>query len=222
MGKHGLSRTRIYKRWRGMMDRCSCQNTKDYERYGGRGITVCEEWQNDFMAFYRWSMENGYREELDERGRNKLSLDREDNDKGYSPDNCRWTDRTTQQRNTRIHSTNKTGERGVHIVTDRNGNTRYKAVMRYGNKRKSNFIGYYDTLQEAATARKQAEIDYWQNGKPYTDELSKNNTSGVKGVSYSKDMKKWQAYITRNYKKVNLGFYDTIAEAAEARRQAEI
>ena len=52
-----------------------------YENYGGRGITVCDEWKEDFMAFYEWSMQNGYAD--------NLTLDIKDNDKGYSPDNCR-------------------------------------------------------------------------------------------------------------------------------------
>ena len=68
-------------------------------RYGGRGILICDSWNEDFTEFYKWSMENGYFEEL--------SIDRIDNDKGYSPDNCRWA-------TVKVQSNNR---RNVHLVT---------------------------------------------------------------------------------------------------------
>ena len=85
--KHGLSCSRLYHIWHGMRDRCYLSSNPSYGNYGGRGITVCEEWKNNFQAFYDWAMANGYREDL--------SIDRIDNDKGYSPENCRWA--TVQQ-----------------------------------------------------------------------------------------------------------------------------
>ena len=75
-----------------MKDRCLNPNYHSYSRYGGRGITICDEWINDSNAFERWAVSNGYSDEL--------SIDRIDNDKGYSPDNCRWVDKITQQNNT--------------------------------------------------------------------------------------------------------------------------
>ncbi|AMQ06766.1 hypothetical protein [Sporosarcina psychrophila] len=85
---HGLSGARIYGIWRSMKARC---NDKEEERYGGRGIRVCEEWQK-FEEFYKWSMENGYDKEL--------SIDRIDNDGNYEPGNCRWTTDIVQLNNT--------------------------------------------------------------------------------------------------------------------------
>lgn len=79
--------------YRNMKTRCYNQNSPDYNNYGRRRITVCKEWLNDSKAFFTWSYANGYRE--------GLSLDRIDNNKGYSPDNCRWTTRKIQQNNTR-------------------------------------------------------------------------------------------------------------------------
>lgn len=88
---HGLRHTRIYSIWCGMKKRCYNPAEKSYTRYGAKGITVCEEWLHDFMAFYKWSMDNGYTD--------KLTIDRIDNSKGYSPDNCRWITHAEQQRN---------------------------------------------------------------------------------------------------------------------------
>lgn len=89
--KHGKTNTRLYNIWSAMKHRCYNENDNHYLSYGGRGIKVCDEWLNDFQAFYNWSMNNGYKE--------NLSIDRINNDKGYSPYNCRWADVETQTNN---------------------------------------------------------------------------------------------------------------------------
>lgn len=89
--KHKMSHTRPYVIWQGMKSRCYNHNDSRYDRYGGRGVTVCDEWRDDFTAFYEWALKNGYED--------NLTIDRIDNDKGYSPDNCRWADTETQCRN---------------------------------------------------------------------------------------------------------------------------
>lgn len=73
---------RIYNIWSGMKARCNNPNNPAYYRYGGRGIKVCMEWENSFGAFYAWAMAHGYTDEL--------TIDRINNDRGYSPDNCQW------------------------------------------------------------------------------------------------------------------------------------
>lgn len=105
--KHGMCGTRIYSIYSHMIERCTSKNTQRYARYAGRGITVCEEWSDfdtGFKSFYDWSMKNGYDE--------KLTIDRIDNDGGYSPKNCRWVDIKTQ-------SNNKSNNRIVEYMGER-------------------------------------------------------------------------------------------------------
>lgn len=103
ISKHNQSGTRIYEIWAGMKKRTTNANRKDFKYYGERGVEVCSEWENDFEAFYGWALQNGYA--------NNLTLDRKDNNKGYSPDNCRWISQKEQcnnKRNNRIISYNRT------------------------------------------------------------------------------------------------------------------
>lgn len=89
--KHGEAHTRLFYTWVGMRDRCNNPRNKRYENYGGRGITVCEEWENSYEAFAKWARENGYAD--------NLTIDRIDVDGNYEPSNCRWADLKTQMRN---------------------------------------------------------------------------------------------------------------------------
>ena len=115
----------LYNTWDRMKCRCSNPNEKHYHRYGGRGITVCKRWLDDFWNFV---------EDMGERPEG-LTLDRIDNDKGYSPDNCRWATRKAQSANT-IRRTNAKG------IVLRKDTGKWLARVRHSGKQL--LIGNYD------------------------------------------------------------------------------
>ncbi len=138
---HKLSYTKLYRIFATLKDRVLNSKNKHYINYGGRGITICKEWKNDFMSFYNWAMLNGYEE-------NKgISIDRIDNDGNYCPENCRWTTSIVQNRNKRIRKDNTSGYKGVSYFKDGN---KYKVVITI-NKEKIH-LGYFSTAEEGAIA----------------------------------------------------------------------
>ena len=137
--KHGLRRHPLYAIWKSMRSRCNNPNEISYKNYGGRGITICEEW-NDFTVFMEWAESHGYVPDIG------LTIDRIDNDKGYSPENCRWVDRLINNTNQRKRKDNSTGYRGV---------SRRKTwfLWQLGYKGKSYGKCGFPTAKEAALAR---------------------------------------------------------------------
>ena len=91
--KHGLSHTKLHRVWWGMIERCYHEDHKSFSDYGGRGITVCEEWRNSFQVFHDWAIANGYKE--------GLCIDRIDCNGNYEPYNCRWVTQSQNARNRR-------------------------------------------------------------------------------------------------------------------------
>ena len=137
---HGLTSHRFYKTWVGMLHRCNNPKIKAYKNYGGRGITVCEEWL-DVRNFVDWAEKTypnieGY------------TLDRIDNDKGYSPENCRWVDRATQGLNQRMKKNNTSGYVGI---CWNNKNNNWMAKIKSGDF--FIYIGSFHAKEEAVLAR---------------------------------------------------------------------
>ena len=137
---HGLGSNRFYGTWYAMLQRCTNTMRQSYKNYGARGIVVCEEWQ-DVTNFVAWA-------ESTHPNIEGYTLDRIDNDKGYSPENCTWSDKTTQAINQRRMKNNKSGYVGViwHIR-----NKKWGAYIGVNKILKQ--IGSFLTIEEAVQAR---------------------------------------------------------------------
>lgn len=140
---------RISGIWRQMNYRCYNPKAENYQRYGGKGVTVCDEWRNDFNSFLHWALSNGYED--------GLTLDRIDSSKPYSPENCRWATYFTQEQNKGASNRSSTGIRGVYKY-----DKYYKVEITRDKNRK--FIGRFKTLKEAIEARERAEQIYEATG----------------------------------------------------------
>lgn len=127
--KHGLLKSRLYGIWVGMKNRCYNINSTYYKNYGGRGITICDDWHYDFISFYNWSIANGYSDDL--------SIDRIDVNGNYEPSNCRWVTDKVQGRNRRnniyitYNDVTKTLAEWAEL-TGINYNTLYHRIHYYG------------------------------------------------------------------------------------------
>lgn len=96
--EHGMTGKRLYNVWQGMKQRCYYSKHTHYKYYGGRGITVCKEWKNDFNNFYEWAIQNGYDKNAK---RSECTIDRIDVNGNYEPNNCRWVSQSIQNMNKR-------------------------------------------------------------------------------------------------------------------------
>ncbi len=141
--KHGLRNHKLYDVWDAMRRRCYSEKSQEFNRYGERGITVCQEWLDSFVSFYTWSLNNGYED--------GLYIDRKDNDIGYNETNCRFVTPTTSSRNTRkIYRHNTSGYRGVSWDKCKN-----KWMSNITVDKKFKFLGYFDNPEDASECRLQ-------------------------------------------------------------------
>ena len=137
---HGLKSNRFYNTWNHMVGRCNNPKNSSYKNYGGRGIAVCEEWL-DVRNFIAWC-------EMTHPNIEGVSLDRIDNDKGYSPENCRWADRVTQAVNRRKMRNNTSGFVGIYWNKD---SKKWDAKIGVNNKLVN--IGKFPLIENAIEAR---------------------------------------------------------------------
>lgn len=146
--KHGDNDTRLYRIWKGMRARCNCSSNHKYPRYGGRGITICQDW-NDFLVFKDWAIRSGYDD--------TLSIDRIDNDGNYEPNNCRWATSKEQSNNRgyRVDTTiiTKDGETHSLIEWSEILGIKYKTLI----ERKRRGYTVEDLLQPVNKRRKKYE-----------------------------------------------------------------
>lgn len=142
---HGLYNSRLYRIFYAIHQRCDNKNDSKYQYYGGRGISVCDEWsgKNGFISFYEWSMQNGYKE--------NLTIDRIDNSKGYAPCNCRWATRSEQSENMR---------RTIRIYVDGKSITLREASKKYGVNRETIYNRIKSGWSEEIAAKTPTQTKY--------------------------------------------------------------
>tara|TARA_R110000851_G_scaffold88070_15_gene192216 strand:- start:2614 stop:3246 length:633 start_codon:yes stop_codon:yes gene_type:complete len=148
---HGDNNTnsRLHVSWSNMKRRCINPTDKEIISYRDKGISICSDWLN-YSLFKEWAMDNGYND--------KLTIDRVDNTKGYSPDNCRFANYSTQNANKGITNKNKSGFIGV----SKSG-SRFRSYIDWEYKRVE--LGLYDTAIEASVVRDSYVIE---NNLPHT------------------------------------------------------
>lgn len=144
--KHGGWKNASYNTWRAMIRRCTKPQDKDYKRYGGIGITVCDRW----LSYVNFVADMG--EPIGDE-----TLDRINVYGNYEPSNCRWAGIKVQNRNVKIRANSKTGVIGVSITHT----GKYMAKVTVGKK--AYYSKCFNTIEEAAIARKELEAKYWSN-----------------------------------------------------------
>lgn len=157
---------RIKRIWRHMKRRCYNENDEKYNIYGGRGITICDEWLNDFNSFKEWALKNGYAEDL--------TIDRIDVNGNYYPENCRWATLIEQNNNrrTNIHYTH-------------NGET----------KTLTDWARYLGVVEGTVISRYKKGVREYSELFRKSDYYEATNQSGVRGISWDTQANKWKVRI---------------------------
>jgi hypothetical protein len=145
--RHGLRKVSEYNVWAAIKQRCFNPKCKSYPIYGGRGITMCDDWRNSMQQFYEDMGPRPY----------GTTIDRIDVNGNYEPGNCRWATPKAQARNIRVQKNNLTGVKGVGF--NKASGKYWARIMTDG---KSKLIGYFSQLEDARQARLKAETELWQ------------------------------------------------------------
>lgn len=141
---------RLYHAWSEMHRRCSTDSPQNSNYYHGRGISVCNQW-NDFGTFAVWAVSNGYKPGLE--------IDRIDSAGDYCPSNCRWVSHKTNSRNRNARKNNRTGYPGISQRKMKSGRVVYRVTISSDNGRVN--VGTFSTYEEAYSARRAAELYHW-------------------------------------------------------------
>lgn len=190
---HGMTNHPLYKIWVGMIARCTYPSQSQYKDYGGREIKVCEEWKNDFQIFADWAISNGWK--------SGLTIDRKDNSKGYSSENCKISTYKEQNNNKRSNV----------LVTAFNET---KTLMEWSedNRCEPDYRALRDRIQKLG----------WEAEKAITTparDIDRSVPAPYTGVSYIKQSGKWKSYVTQNGKRITIGHFVTAEEANKARQK---
>jgi hypothetical protein len=157
--KHGMSNTSVYNIWATMKARCTNPNSESYSDYGGRGITVCDKWLESFENFYA---------DMGDKPFEDASIERLDFNKGYSPENCVWADKTTQMFNRRKFKNTTSEYIGVHY--DSGKNKPWRATLKKHGE--VVYLASFYTEIEAAEAYDEACLKYYGVRKNFPDKLN--------------------------------------------------
>lgn len=176
-GTHKKTGHRIHNIWLSMKDRCYNKNSKDYCNYGERGISICDEWLNDFMSFYNWAYDNKYDD--------NLTIDRIDVNGNYEPSNCRWATPEEQSNNTRINNLIEiNGEvKSLSQWARISGVTRQTIQRRYDKGIRGD-----DLLSPVVIVKAE-----YQSGVPY--------------IKWDKKKRRWRTELKLNDKKYFIGYF---------------
>jgi hypothetical protein len=147
---HGDTGTRLHNIWKNMKARCYNKHNPSYKDYGAKGVVICEEWLNNYSNFKAWADSHNYSD--------KLSIDRIDPAGNYEPSNCRWANNSTQTANQRPRIKSNGLCTGIHPH-----NRKFKVMITVEGE--INYLGLFDTLEEAVTTRNTFIIN---NSLPHT------------------------------------------------------